>query len=92
MGLCNAVQNGCETDFIESEIINGFDKASILSMKKEWLTNDIFKKNEIFIEHGIDKYLESDYLSCISILYPRIEGMMRFIYEVKRKNHRLRIY
>lgn len=85
IGLCNAVQNGCEPDSIETEIINGFDKTSILSMKNEWLTNDIFKKNKIFFENGIDKYLESDYFSCIHILYPRIEGMMRFIYLGEKK-------
>jgi hypothetical protein len=36
-----------------------------------------FDEHKVIIEKAIERYLEGDYISCTSILYPRIEGIMR---------------
>lgn len=39
-----------------------------------------FGEHTSLIEHAIDRYKNGDYISCVSILYPRIEGVMRTFY------------
>lgn len=51
--------------------------------------NPIKKTSPYFDDHAdlfkcaIKKYLDNDYISCASILYPRIEGLMRTFYREK---------
>lgn len=47
-----------------------FDKSSLY-----------FGEHTSLIEHAIDRYKQGDYISCVSILYPRIEGVMRSFYK-----------
>lgn len=42
-----------------------------------WQEKKYFESNIKFIQAAAARYLEHDYISSISILYPRIEGMMR---------------
>jgi hypothetical protein len=48
--------------------------------------NPTKKKDSYFHEHskvfekGFERYLDQDYISCVSILYPRIEGLLRSFY------------
>lgn len=59
-------------------------KENVLSLISE--TKPFEEKNSVFaehveiIEHAIDKYRDDDYISCVSILYSRIEGIMRSFY------------
>lgn len=78
--ICNALKN--EFPLIETEIkvVNSFDEKSIRDMKDAWMTKEVFKKHETVIETAIDRFVEEDYISTIHILYPRIEGLMRYIY------------
>mgnify|MGYP007112105625 CR=1 FL=1 len=56
------------------------DSDSIIEIANNWFKKEIFKQHEKVIMKGIDEYLEGDYISAIHILYPRIEGIMRYIY------------
>jgi hypothetical protein len=59
-------------------------KENILSLVSE--AEPFEEKDPIFAEHieilkhAIDKYKNEDHISCVSILYPRIEGLMRSFY------------
>lgn len=64
----------------EMKVIESFDNEMIRNMMESWMTKDIFKKHENIIITGIERYIETDYISAIHILYPRIEGIMRYIY------------
>ena len=65
---------------VEMKVVESFDNEMIRNMMKSWMTKDIFKEHENIIKTGIERYIETDYISAIHILYPRIEGMMRHIY------------
>ncbi|HEY9206738.1 MAG TPA: hypothetical protein VIO58_12555 [Candidatus Methanoperedens sp.] len=64
----------------EMKVVESFDDEMIHNMMKSWMTKDIFKKHENIIRTGIERYIEKDYISAIHILFPRIEGIMRYIY------------
>lgn len=44
---------------------------------KNWKSTPIFKDHSPFLEKAAKQYTKKDYISTISILYPRIEGLMR---------------
>jgi hypothetical protein len=78
---------------ISLEVIETFNKDSIIEIVNNWMKKDIFKTHEVLIRKGIEKYLEGDFISAIHILYPRIEGIMRYVYlgeKDKPKSHDLR--
>lgn len=62
------------------KVVESFDDKSIREMLDAWMTKDLFVKHETFIKKGIEEFIEKDYISAIHILYPRIEGLMRYIY------------
>jgi hypothetical protein len=78
--ICNTLKH--EFPLIETEIkvVDSFDEKSIRDMKDAWMTKEVFKKDETVIETAIARYIEKDYISAIHVLYPRIEGLMRYIY------------
>ena len=47
------------------------------SMRETWKRNEIFRDHLSFLDKGLERFLAQDYISAISILYPRIEGVMR---------------
>ncbi len=51
------------------EKVNPFDKSNLY-----------FAEHVSLIEQAIDRYKNDDHISCVSILYPRIEGIMRSFY------------
>lgn len=46
--------------------------------------NPDFKSHAIFIETALDRFLEGDCISAGSILYPRVEGMLRTFYKLSK--------
>ena len=64
----------------ERAIIEHFGKDILQEMLASWLRKGLFQPHKSFLERGIERYVAGDYLSAISILYPRIEGMLRYIY------------
>lgn len=49
----------------------------IPSFRESWRGLSIFDDHIAILEHALTKFEESDYISCVSILYPRIEGLLR---------------
>ena len=47
------------------------------SMREKWKRNEIFRDHLSVLDKGLERFLAQDYISAISILYPRIEGVMR---------------
>lgn len=44
-------------------------------MRTAWLTEDVFASDRPFLDTGIERYSAGDYISAISVLLPRIEGL-----------------
>ena len=70
------MSNQLPLDEYEILMVNSYDPA-IKGIVESWMKNTQFKEREVFIKKGIQEYLEGDYISAISILYPQIEGLFR---------------
>jgi len=64
----------------EKAIFDRFDSNTLQEMLASWLRKDLFQPHKAFLERGIERYEAGDYVSAISILFPRIEGMLTHIY------------
>ncbi|MDQ7833755.1 MAG: hypothetical protein RDU24_00060 [Humidesulfovibrio sp.] len=60
------------------------NKANLLL--NNWILNPVFAEHEEFLKTAIDRYLNNDYISCLTILYTRAEGILRAI--VKNLNEK----
>lgn len=78
--ICNTLKNNFPLIEVEMNVVDSFDEKSIRDMKDAWMTKEIFKKHKTVIERGIDRFIEEDYISAIHIFYPRIEGLMRYLF------------
>ncbi|WP_404308679.1 hypothetical protein [Neorhodopirellula lusitana] len=68
---------------------NGWKQANLLEKLTEnivakvedfracWSKADVFEDHSCLLTHSLDRFVNHDYISCISILYPRIEGLLR---------------
>ncbi len=52
-------------------------KAVVQERTKSWKRSTLFGDHNEFIAAAVERFLEGDYVSCISVLYPRIEGLLR---------------
>lgn len=75
--IFNMIKNDLPLTDIENVIISSFDDTKINSMYNTWVSNQIFRKRELFLKKGIDEYLEKDFISAIHVLYPCIEGILQ---------------
>lgn len=74
--LANHAEYGWNIDDLLNKISNElgtyFEK-----WKMKWSKSQFFKDHHEIFNTAIERYLASDYISAVSILYPRIEGIMR---------------
>lgn len=77
--LYTSIKENLDTYDLELEIAESFNEESLIEMKDTWLKKDPYNKHQRLIDKGIERYLAGDYISTISILYPRIEGIMRYM-------------
>ena len=74
------MENDFPIENIETKIIDSFDKDHITNCVESWMNKEVFKEHEVIIKTAIERFFEEDYISAIHILYPRIEGLMRYLY------------
>lgn len=65
---------------VSLEVIDTFKDEAIKDMVDAWMNKEILKKHETVIRRGIERFIDGDYISSIHVLFPRIEGIMRYIY------------
>jgi len=83
--LSIAIEKQSQIEETEQCIIQSFDKEKILFIFESWMQNPLFKEHESILQQGLNKFIECDDISSISILYPRIEGLLRYLYAKKCK-------
>jgi len=83
--ISNEIQKGHSIEGLEKSIADSFSHEIIREIKDSWMKNKVFSKHKSLFDEGIDAYLEGKYISAIHILYPRIEGIMRFLYRGNKK-------
>lgn len=84
-GILNEIQCGHPISGLEKKIVNSFNDEEIRNIKDSWMKNEVFFHHKSLFDEGIDAYLAGKYICAIHILYPRIEGIMRFIYRGNNK-------
>lgn len=60
--------------------VDAFDAVKLRTMAEHWYTRQAIKSGREFFEKAIERFEQDDFLSCISILFPRIEGVLRQLY------------
>lgn len=74
--LVNHAQLGWNIDEllpkVSAEVKSAFGK-----WRSKWSKNDFFSDHADLLMRSVDRFNAGDYLSTVSILYPRIEGVMR---------------
>lgn len=75
--IFNAIKFDQQLSVIEGVVIDSFDEKTINSMISSWISNQLFKKREMFLKKGIEEYFEKDYVSAIHVLYPCVEGILQ---------------
>jgi hypothetical protein len=79
--MLNHVRNGwAVNDLLEkisSELTIGLN-----DIVAAWKQNPLFTPHIALLQHAVDRYKEQDFISSTAILYPRIEGIMRNLYEM----------
>lgn len=58
-------------------------RTSLDSRIEGWFKQPLIKAQEPFIRTAIGHYKVDDHISCVSVLYPRIEGIMRALHMIK---------
>lgn len=79
--MISHVKSGWEIDDLIVEIANNV-KRIIKGHNISKIENKYFSEHSTIFETAFSRFLEDDYISCISILYPRIEGFLRTFYRL----------
>lgn len=61
-------------------------KENISKLKEKWEENPIFKDHSSFFNKALERFEEEDWISANSILYPRIEGILRSVAKSSKTN------
>ena len=77
--IINNAKNSWEIDDLLPKIQNYID-TDIERLEKKWLNMSMLKAHHQFIQKAISHYKSNDCISSVSVLYPRIEGIMRDFY------------
>jgi hypothetical protein len=56
---------------------------------ESWKRYELLNRQMEFLSHALSRYQADDHVSCISILYPRIEGVMRTLFTDENPGQRL---
>lgn len=63
-------------------------KKALPSMLPKWNSIPIFSEHMPFLRVAADHFNKDDHISCTSVLYPRIEGVMRSFHIIQAKGER----
>ena len=82
--LLNHVRSGWKCDDMLDEIVAEV-KGQVDNMLRSWRDHRAMSTHIEFLERAVERFLEDDSISCTSILFPRIEGIVR-IHSVETGN------
>ena len=69
---------------MHQEVANGLN-----AELAKWALNPSFKDHLNVLKRAVDRYAEGDYISAVSILFPRIEGILRGFHGAPRSGERI---
>lgn len=75
-GILNYVSNNWDTDELLEKVKQ--EAISIIEKKLDhWSNVEVFSEHVGFIKKAYEHYVNDDHLSCIHVLFPQIEGVLR---------------
>lgn len=69
----------------EERVYEVINEPILLQMLDDWKTVSHLEHHVPFLELGVKQYLEGDYISSINNVWPRVEGVLRFVYSGSSK-------
>ncbi len=80
---------GKPIDIAENELLASFDEVALKEIETRLIKTKVFEPHMEIFATGLERYLSRDYVSCISTIWPRIEGILRYAYGLE-SNSRLK--
>ena len=77
--MISAVRSGSGTEQYTQSVVEAI-RAMAPLIRSRWREPALYQEHLPLLEHAMERFLEGDYVSPTSILYPRIEGILRSIH------------
>lgn len=75
-GLFHSIRHDEDLNYPESQIYDSF--SGVIDTKiEDWIRKDILRDEQPFLSRAVDAYKRKDWVSVISLISPRIEGIIR---------------
>jgi hypothetical protein len=81
--MLNHLRSGRQVDELLDAIHDEVAKALPAELQK-WERNPVFAEHMAVLRTGAERYLAGDYISSVSVLFPRIEGLLRSYHVIER--------
>lgn len=78
--LLGRLKDKKSVELVENRLIALFDSDLLEQIMNRVKNNNKMMQHQTIINTGIERYIANDYISCINNIYPRIEGILRYIY------------
>lgn len=87
--LLAAVRSGRSADGHLKSVVEALHRMGP-EMRKRWSEATVLRPHLRLLEHALDEFIKGDYISATSILYPRIEGILRSMHPAAGSSSSLR--
>lgn len=75
-GLFHSIQHGEDLNYAEARIYDSF--SGVIDTKiADWIKKDVLRDEQPFLSRAVDAYKKKDWVTVISLVSPRIEGIIR---------------
>jgi hypothetical protein len=74
--IVNYVRNDWDQTEMIKKVASDLNQR-INDFRQNWQRQSVFADHANILIHALDRFVHGDYISCVSILYPRIEGLLR---------------
>lgn len=88
--MFGVLRQGRSVDLLLPEIARAVEE-QLDSLPERWSRRPAFEAHRAFLETAIERYKAKDLVSCVSVLYPRIEGVLRAIVKPSGKIGHIRL-
>lgn len=81
--LTSCFSTGKNIAGIEASIVKAFSVEHVQKMMADWWDTPYMAEHRRWIEHGVHEYCQGDLISAVSVLVPRVEGVLRSILKAR---------
>jgi hypothetical protein len=78
--LISFTKSRVDADVVLPQVVAAV-KASVPAFRERWSGSELLRPHLDFLLRALDRFEDADFISCTSIVYPRIEGILRSMHE-----------